>query len=139
MSLSTLHVGFFEPISKRRLIKQHLLVIMDSFTKFVKLYPTKTTCNKEAINGLKQYFEHYSRPKTIITDKGSYFTSTEFNEFMNSNGIQHFKITTGSPQANGQVERVNRTLTPMLTKLSNDSAGKYWYKFIENIEYALNN
>ena len=58
---------------------------------------------------------------------------------MSGNGVQHIKIATGSPQANGQVERVNRTLTPMLAKLSDDSAGKYWYKIITDVEYALNN
>lgn len=38
-----------------------------------------------------------------------------------------------------RVERVNRTLTPMLAKLSDNSVGKYWYKIISDVEYALNN
>lgn len=136
---STLHIDHLGPIDKKRLVKQHLLVTIDSFTKFVKLYPVKTTSSKEAINCLQQYFEHYSRPETIISDRGSCFTSAEFEEFLGQQGIKHVKIATGSPQANGQVERVNRTLTPLLAKLSDDSSGKYWYKIIADAEYALNN
>lgn len=77
--------------------------MVDSFTKFVKLYPIKTTFSKEAINYLQQYFGHYLRPKTIITDRDSCFTSSEFKEFMNNNEIEHIKIATGSSQANGQI------------------------------------
>lgn len=125
LPFDTLHVDHLGPIDKRRLLKQHLLVTVDSFTKFIKLYAIKTTSSKETINYLRQCFEHYSRPETIVTDRDSCFTSTEFESFLKDQGIKHVKVTTGSPQANGQVERINRTLTPMLAKLSDDSAGNY--------------
>ncbi|XP_063920594.1 uncharacterized protein LOC135135466 [Zophobas morio] len=32
--------------------------------------------------------------------------------------IQHIKVATGSPKSNGQIERINRDLTPMLSKLA---------------------
>jgi len=134
-----LHVDHLGPIDKKRLVKQHLLVAIDSFTKFVKLYPTKTTSSKKAISCLQQYFEHYSRPKMIVTNRGSCFMSAKFREFLSECEIKHVQIATGSPQANGQVKRVNRTLIPMIVKLSDNSAGKYWYKVIAEAEYALNN
>lgn len=64
--------------------------------------------------------------------------SSEFEEFLNDNGIHHAKIATDSSQANGQVKRVNRTLTLMLAKLSDDTIEKY-YKIIAEVEHALNN
>lgn len=51
-------------------------------------------------------------------DRGSTFTGNEFAEFLRMHDVRHIKIATGSPQANGQAERINRTLTPMLAKLA---------------------
>ncbi|XP_011705725.1 PREDICTED: uncharacterized protein LOC105460929 [Wasmannia auropunctata] len=48
-------------------------------------------------------------------------------------------IATGSPKANGQVERVNRVLGPLLAKLVDKSAGNYWYKTLTEAEFAINN
>lgn len=46
------------------------------------------------------------------------------------------EIATESPQANGQVQRYNRILTPMLGKLY---TGKDWHKSLGEIEFAINN
>lgn len=54
------------------------------------------------------YFGAYSRPRVIVYDRGSCFTSNDFDEFLRSKEVMHVKIATGSPQANEQVERVNR-------------------------------
>ncbi|GFT19083.1 transposon Tf2-6 polyprotein [Trichonephila clavipes] len=46
-------------------------------------------------------------------------------------------ITTGVPRGNGQVERIHRTLIPVLTKLSIDDPTK-WYKFVDRLQRILN-
>jgi len=51
-------------------------------------------------------------------------------------GVKHIKVTTGSPQANGQVERYNRILAPALGKLYN---GEDWHKSLGEIEFSINN
>ena len=40
---STYHVDHLGPIDKKITTKQHILVIIDAFTKFVKLYLVKST------------------------------------------------------------------------------------------------
>lgn len=105
----------------------------------MKLYATKTSCSKEAIQCLEQYFAYYSRPQVLVSDRGAAFTFHEFEEFVKNNQIKHVKIATGAPRANGQAERYNRVLTPMLAKISENSPGKHWYQVLEQAEYALNN
>lgn len=95
--------------------------------------------SKEAIHALSDYFTTYSKPVTIISDRGSNFTSHEFEKFLEEISVQHVLIATGSPQSNGQVERVNRVLTPMLGKLVNNDENKKWYQLLPEVEYALNN
>lgn len=116
-----------------------MFVVIDVFTKFVKLYATKTISSSEAITCLAQYFESYSKPKVVISDKGIAFTSREFGDFMREYDVQYIFIATGSPHANGQVERVNRVLIPMLGKLVSDEICKTWNKVLPDIEFALNN
>lgn len=38
-------------------------------------------------------------------------------DFLMKNYVQHIQIATDSPQANGQVEQMNRIITLMLAKL----------------------
>jgi len=91
----------------------------------VKLYTVKSTNASEVIKYLKSYFKYYSRP-CIISDRGSCFASCEFGEFIKMNNVQHIKIATASPQTNGQVERINRTILPMIAKLA-DERSVQWH------------
>lgn len=133
------HVDHYGPIDKDRAIKRYLLVIVDAFTKFVKLYPTKTTATQEVINQLTTHFANYSRPRVLVSDRGAAFTSNEFKSFCTENNIQHVCTATHSPKANGQVERINRIVGPMISKLIDNDAALYWYKVISDIEFAINN
>lgn len=51
----------------------------------------------------------FGNPFQIITDRGTAFTSLEFKQYCEEEGIKHSTITTGLPRANGQIERINRT------------------------------
>jgi len=112
-------------------------LVTDAFTKFVKLFPTKTTNSNEVIKHLNNYFNYYSRPIRIVSDRGSAFTSVLFKDFMNENNIQLIHIATGTPRANGQVERVNRTIISMITKLAPTMS--QWDKTLIDVEYVVNN
>ncbi|GFT18870.1 transposon Tf2-8 polyprotein [Trichonephila clavipes] len=73
----------------------------------------------------------------MITDKGSPFNSKGFDDYCTKENIQNLQITTGVPRGNGQVERIHRTLIPVLTKLSIDDPIKC-YKFVDRLQRNLN-
>lgn len=135
----TIHIDHLGPLPSLQSKRKHILVIIDSFTKYVKLYPVLTTSTREVNASLNKYFEYYSRPVRCITDRGSCFTSKDFSEVMESKNIKHVKVAVHSPQANGQVERVNRTLVGMLAKFCTSIQHADWVKHIAKIEFALNN
>lgn len=135
----TLHLDHFGPLPSVSSKRKHILLAIDAFTKMTKLYPVISTSTKEVIACLKKYFEYYGRPRRIISDQGTCFTSIEFSDFMVKNNIQHVKVAAGSPQANGQVERVNRTMKAMLGKLSEPIDHSDWVKVLPRVEFALNN
>lgn len=135
----TIHIDHLGPMTKQHSIsKRYIFVIVDGFTKFVKLYGTKTTNTAEVIKCLRNYFTIFSRPLRIVSDRGSCFTSQDFQNFVDENGITHIRIATASPQANGQVERFNRTIVPMIAKLA-DERNVRWYETLDDVEYACNN
>lgn len=135
----TIHLDHYGPIKMPSSDRsRYILVIVDAFTKFVKLFPVKTTNSDEVIKHLTNYSCFYSRPERIITDRGSCFTSKNFNNFVENHYIEHVKTASKTPEANGQAERINKTLTPMLAKLSSESTLK-WDKLLPKIEYVYNN
>lgn len=74
-----------------------------------------------------------------MSDRGTCFTSEEFQEFLQVNNVKHIKVATASPQANGQVERINRDLGPMIAKMTDNEKNEPWYKILSDFEYAMNN
>ena len=49
-------------------------------------------------------------PQTIVTDNGATFCSANFKQFMESNGIEHFKSAPYHPLSNGLAERSVQTI-----------------------------
>ncbi|GBN96450.1 Retrovirus-related Pol polyprotein from transposon 17.6, partial [Araneus ventricosus] len=135
--LSTYHVDFIGPLPSTNKKYQHILTIVDAFTKFTWLYPVKSTSAEDALDKLKVQQKTFGNPKRIITDRGSAFTSKAFGDYCTNENIQHFQITTGVPRGNGQVERIHRTLIPVLTKLSIADSTK-WFKFVDPLQRILN-
>lgn len=135
----TLHIDHFGPLPSLVNKRKHVLLIVDAFTKYVKAYPVNSTSTREVCESLKKYFEYYGRPARIVSDRGTCFTSLEFGEFLLNNNIDHVKVAVASPQANGQVERMNRTLTGILAKLSEPMQHADWVKQLHVVEFAFNN
>ncbi|GFS93599.1 transposon Tf2-6 polyprotein [Trichonephila clavipes] len=135
--LSTYHVDFIGPLPSKNKNYQHIFTVVDAFTKYTWLYPVKTVSAESALEKLKQQQKTFGNPIRIISDRGSAFTSKLFNDYCDEENIQHLQIATGVPRGNGQVERIHRTLIPVLTKLSLDDSTK-WYKYVDRLQRILN-
>ncbi|GFS74398.1 hypothetical protein TNCV_970021 [Trichonephila clavipes] len=135
--LSTYHVDFIGPLPSTNKSYQHIFTVVDAFTKFTWLYPVKTVSAESALEKLKQQQKTFGNPIRIISDRGSAFTSKLLNDYCDEENMQHLQIATGVPRGNGQVERIHRTLIPVLTKLSLDDSTK-WYKYVDRLQRILN-
>lgn len=135
--LMTYHVDHLGPLPSTNKQYRHIFAVIDDFTKFVWLYPVKSTTSRETIDKLKIQQKTFGNPFRIISDRGTAFTSNEFREYCDEENIQHVTITTGVPRGNGQIERINRTIIPVFTKLSLDDPSK-WYKHVDQVQRALN-
>ncbi|KAL0279318.1 UNVERIFIED_CONTAM: hypothetical protein PYX00_000909 [Menopon gallinae] len=78
-------------------------VVIDASTKFVWLYPPKSTTSKEVIDKLEIQRKASGNLFQIITDAGAPFTSAGFKNYCQEPEIQHHLITTRLPnQGNRQ-------------------------------------
>lgn len=137
LPLDTIHMDHLSitPSSKKNY--QYILTIIDAFTKFVRLFPTKTTTAEETLKKLKIYTSVFGNPRRIITDRGKAFTALSFQQYCNEEKIELIQITTGIPRGNGQVERIHRIIISSLGKLSIENPTN-WYTKIEMVQRALN-
>ncbi|GFY04961.1 retrovirus-related Pol polyprotein from transposon 17.6 [Trichonephila clavipes] len=110
-------------------------------------YPVMMVCNDTLTSKLKNAQEEDDNIQTLksLLEKQeseefferNAFTSKLFNDYCDEENIQHLQIATGVPRGNGQVERIHRTLIPVLTKLSLDDSTK-WYKYVDRLQRILN-
>ncbi|GFW19935.1 hypothetical protein TNCV_866411 [Trichonephila clavipes] len=110
---------------------------MDAFSKFTWLYPTRSTETAEVINRLENQRHIFGNPARIITDKGSAFTFSAFEDYCKKQNILHISITTGRPRSNGQIQKQNSTIIAVLSKLSVDDPEK-WYSHVPHLQEILN-
>lgn len=135
--MKTVHIDHLGPFPKTKHGNLHIIVIVDAFTKFVFLRAVKTIKTKFVIEFFKDLFSVYGIPQNVISDQGSAFTAKEFKRFCEQNNIKHILNAVATPRANGQVERLNRSILSalMTTTLEEDR----WDQNIREVQFALNN
>lgn len=100
-----LHIDYAGPF-----MNTYFLLVVDAYTKWVETIPTNRICTQSTIRILRDIFSRFGLPITIVSDNGTQFRSSEFEEFLKSNGIQHKFCAPYHPASNGQVERYVQTI-----------------------------
>ena len=117
-----------------------VLVFVDRMTKMSHFIPClKTT---DAPEFAKLFVSHivklHGLPDTIISDRGSIFTSHFWSTLSSILGIDARKSTSFHPQTDGQTERMNQTLEAYLRIFSNYQQDN-WFDLLPLAEFAYNN
>ncbi|VFQ89720.1 unnamed protein product [Cuscuta campestris] len=94
-----------------------IVVAIDYFTKWVEAEPLAGITGRQMIDFVgTNILCRFGVPRQIISDNGTQFEEAEFQDFLKTWGIQHTKVSVAYPQANGQVENVNRTIIDGIKK-----------------------
>ena len=82
LPMYTVHIDHFGSLIESTSGRKHILVLVDSFTKFTWLLPVKTTSSRETIENIIRIFNVFGNSNTLISDRGTSFTSSEFSDFI---------------------------------------------------------
>lgn len=91
-----------------------VLAIVDYYSRYVEAVVTRSTTSQRTIELLEDIFARHGYPVSMRSDNGPQFASKEFAEFCRINGVALLRTTPRWPQANGEIERQNRSLMKRL-------------------------
>lgn len=135
--LDTWHIDHAGPLVKSKGCTQ-ILVIIDAFSKLCRLQPIPKKTSEDSIRALVAVFEELGRPKRIIADRATAFTSITFQNFLDEQKVKLHHIATGMPRGNGQVERLMRTVFNLLRPSLTSESENTWTRALPAIEDDIN-
>lgn len=109
------HIDIVGPLKPTVRGHKYVITATDAFSKWAFAQPSQGVRTSEVIRFVEDnILSIHGKPTSIISDRGSQFTSTEWNTFINKLGIEHKMTASYHPQANGIDERLNGTLMRIL-------------------------
>jgi hypothetical protein len=116
-----------------------IIVIIDNFSRFIDLHPTKTTAAEAAVEALLQFCGRYGTPHQIKTDQGNSFKNELFDSLVNSLGMEHFLTTAYSKEENGINERANKEVLRHLKNIVFEKrVANKWSKYLPLVQRIIN-
>ena len=109
---------------------QTVMTAIDVFSRYLFAYPLiEATATNVAKVIIDMMTKHSYLPTTLITDKGSAFTSTIIAEITQILGITLKCATTKHPQTIGKLERTHASLKTNL-KMASGEYRRQWHKYL---------
>ena len=115
---------------------KYAVVAVDYFTKWVEAESLVKITAKHITSFVNKFIVcRYGIPYKIISDNGTQFEGGAFDEYCRERGIRRSFSAVVHPQANGQVEAINRVLKKNLkTKLEKMKGA--WVDELPNVLWA---
>jgi len=117
-----------------------ILVIVDRFTKMIRLKATTMNISLEEI--VKIYRDNiwklHGVPRKILSDRGLQFASKFMEEFTKALGTRRQLPTAYHPQTDGQTERINQEIGTFLRHYVNYQQDD-WTNWLATAEFQYNN
>ena len=93
---------------------KYVVILVDDYSRYPMIEILNSATSRAVIPALDNMMSILGIPEKIRTDNGPCFKSSEFSYFAKDLGFKHRKITPCWPRANGEAERMVRTLKKVL-------------------------
>jgi hypothetical protein len=118
---------------------EYILVIIDCFTRFVEIYPTKTVNAEECGKILLQHIGRYGAPKQILSDNGTQFINGTIKSLLEMVGTEHLKSLANSKEETAIVERCNKeVLRHIIPMIYHERILETWQHYLPMVQRIMN-
>ena len=122
---SRIHIDYAGPLEGKM-----FLLMTDAYSRWMEIHETHTSTSAATIHLLRRSFASLGLPEVIVSDNATAFTSSEFKDFLNRNGIRHILTPPYHPSSNGLVERSVQTFKEGLKRLKKGSLATRLTRFL---------
>ena len=137
--MHTLAIDTIGPLPEDEKGNKYIIAIIDTFSRFLELYPVVDTTSGVAADALFQHAGRYGTPSVLISDGGSQYVNAIIKDFALLSGIHHHITLAYSKQENGIVERCNKEILRHLRAIIYErEVLNQWYKFIPMVQRIFN-
>ena len=111
--LAHLHVDIVGPLPPSEGYR-YLFTIIDRNTRWPEAIPIRQQSTESCVKALIDWVARHGVPETIVSDRGTNFTSHLWEALAESLGTRLHHTTAYNPEANGLIERFHRSLKASL-------------------------
>lgn len=94
------------------------LILTDVHSNWIEASIVTSTVSETTIRKLEEIFSIHGYPEQLVSNNGSGFTSSEFQQYTHQRGILHTRTAPYHPQSNGLAEHSVQTVKQGLKKLT---------------------
>ncbi len=94
-----------------------LLIVVNAHSKWIETFVVPSTSTVATLEKLRLIFATHGLPEVLVSDNGTDFTSSEFKQFMEKNGVRHIISAPYHPTSNGLAESAVQTVKEGLKKM----------------------
>lgn len=98
--MNKIRVNYLDPFPKSRKGKMYILVIADTYSRFVKLFSIVSITSAESAKYLDSFIVQFGSPRVLESDRRSAFIGNEFQELLEKYDIKHHTTVARFPQPN---------------------------------------
>jgi hypothetical protein len=118
---------------------QHLIVIIDTFSRHIELYKCKDLTATTAVAALVDWVCRFGAPTEIVSDNGSQYVADLTKGLMEFLQVDHLPIQPYSHEENGLVERANKEVVRHIRNILTGVKEKSnWTEYIPLVRRIMN-
>lgn len=132
-----LHIDFAGPFHGK-----YYFALVDAYSKWLEIFPMYQITSTATIQKLVELFSRFGLPQLIVSDNGTSLVSSEFESFLEKNGIEHITSPPGHPQSNGLAENAVKSFKAAMMKITHldnvsiESATARYLLHYRNVEHS---
>ena len=132
-----MHIDIIGPLIKSTEGHEYILVVVDSFSRWVESFPLRTQTAEEIARVLhNEIFCRYGPPLQIVSDRGQNMLSKLVKAICELFQVTRHATSSYHPRANGCVEKQNGTITQIM-RMYVDKTHRNWHTILLFANMAL--